>query len=145
MAKQEDYSPVSVGSFSTENGFKVIDLGWRKGTGMPYELVFIYTDKGGKYLLKGMYPDIDKVILISFKDIRFVYNTTMWMNSKCRCSSWGSNCPIYFFEKELTGHKKIEIMIYAKGKRTPTLIQVRRVPKRWLKEYDVATTKEPSF
>ena len=147
MAKDEDNGPISAGVFPIENGFKVLDFGWESGTGMPYELIFIYTDDGEKYLFKGMSPTLDRVIGSLFYSQRIVYNTTMWMNGKCRSSSWGSNCPIYFFEKNtLPGHKKIEIMIFPEDRqKAPNIIQVRRVPRRWLKDYNVATTKEPLF
>lgn len=114
---------------------------------MPFEIIFIYAEDGDKYILKSMSPTLEKQMKLLFGNTRIVYNTTMWMNGKCRSSSWNSNCPIYFFEKNnLTGHKKIEIMIFPKGEHnTPVLIQVRRIPRKWLPSYDVTEIKKPLY
>jgi len=121
--------------------FHVKDLSWEDHAGgfNSFTIVFVYTDNDENYIIKGMSCRVDEYLKQYFRSTRIIYNKTYW-DDGCRCSSWNSNCSIYFFDKKLPGHKKVEITVFETGKSQPVkTLHVRRVPRRWLDIYDVAS------
>ena len=129
--------------------FTYLGFGYQKhlsGRENPFVIVFVYTDSGDNYLLSDMNNKVEEYLEYYLnKRYRFIYNKTYWKHG-CRGSGWGSNCSIYFWEKNnLPGHKKYQIEVFGKDKEHPTkTFYVRRVPRRWLAAYDMSHRKDIS-
>lgn len=104
----------------------------------PFVIYFVYS-KEGAFVVKGMSSRVESYVYQRFP--RCVYRYTMWSEGKSR-GGWNSTMCVYIRPVENdAGKRRCEISVY-NDKKCMASIDVRRVPKKWLSIYDMASAKE---
>ena len=94
----------------------------------PFTICFVYPKDGKPFVLKGMAPDVDDYLS---KIGLALYRSTYWQDGKSR-GSWAFTDSNRYVEKLPNG--KFCVTIYGMANKT---INFRRMPKRWIPEFDV--------
>lgn len=104
---------------------------------LPYAIYFVYTEDGREIHVKGMSDEVKKYVYRHYP--RSFYAYTYWKKGECR-GGWGSPMRIYMMPRQIDNRLRYEISITTKTGHK-TIAKVRRVPRRWLKEYSEAQEK----
>jgi len=110
----------------------------------PWTIAFVYTPDGD-FVIKGMSEAVKTYVKSHFQ--KYIVNYTFWKNKSCKMligwsripekrGYWSSSRNIFISDRELSGHKKYEINVRTEN--GTKIIQVRRVPRKWLDIYNQA-------
>lgn len=105
------------------------------GSAQPFAIYFVYM-QDRFVVVKGMSDSVKKYVHNHFPNSIYYYS--FWQGKSCR-GGWSSTKSIYFSPRRIDddGRMYHEISITTKHGRK-TLMKVRRVPRRWLPEYEEA-------
>jgi hypothetical protein len=102
----------------------------------PFSIYFVYTAEGN-LIIKGPADAVRKYVDANFP--RSVFYITYWRNGECR-GLWGSakNFGVHWSQTPGGNRNLWTLGLETKDGYKDKVLQVRRVPRKWLKEYDAA-------
>ena len=109
----------------------------RFSTSEPFAIYFVFAPEGN-FVVKGMADEVWKYINERFP--KFICQYTFWHKGESRRGGWKSseNLQLYILKKG----KRFYVSMATEEKFEPDMMSFRRVPHRWLPEYDEALTKD---
>ena len=118
--------------------YQEIDLGYKPKRYQPFAMYFCYPKGKPPIIVKGNSDKVRSYVEANLSPCVVYYS--FWRDGKSRGDWRVFGATVYIGKVRINGRMKYPISIYDKDKRVKEKI-VRRVPKAWLAEYDVAIRK----
>jgi hypothetical protein len=99
----------------------------------PFTIAFCYPKDKDPFVIKGGWVDVEQYLKSTINDPILVHVTYWWKKAhRTAIHVYNLSEEVYFVEKG-TRKKRWEIYTY-KGKEKNVLANVRRIPRKWIKE-----------
>ena len=130
---KQKYEEVVLGGFRSHN----------RGRSEPYAIYFVIIPEKN-VVVKGMADEVSDYVKKNFK--KAIWRYTYWHGGESR-GGWGSTHMIYISDPgKIPGQdpNKHPVMIFGEDKSKPIAFSLRRIPKKWIPQYDLAR-KNPRY